>query len=89
MDSLQKSFFGLKSFIGESEVFQTIYILYLRKGVFPLNGNITKQMWLPMNCYANIDRGNPLVTFECLFTRAFSRINMSRDPSNSFLSAKF
>ena len=45
-----------------------IYILYLRKGVFPLDGNnnrLQSRFGCQGTCCANIDRGNPLVPFEC------------------------
>ena len=38
-DSFQKYSVALKFFTGVSEIFQTVYILYVLKGVFRLNGN--------------------------------------------------
>ena len=66
-DSFQKLSVALKFFTGVSEVFQTVCILYVLKGVFPLNGNNTRlqsRFGCQWTVVANIDRGNPLATFE-------------------------
>ena len=81
-DSFHKLSVALKSLTGVSRS----YILYLRKGGSPLNGNNTKQMWLPMNSVLCKHRSgeSPSHFSSALFTLAFSRI-LSRDRSNSVL----
>ena len=50
-DSFQKLSVALKFFTGVSEIFQTVCILYVLKGVFPLNGNNTRlQSRLGLGC---------------------------------------
>ena len=93
-DSFQKLCVALKFFTGVSEVFQTVCILYVLKGVFPLNGNNTRLQsrfgWHATGLLCKHWSGESPSHFWVLYSRGlFPRINMSRDLSNSFLSLKF